>query len=196
MARTGRRPGNENTRESILEAARKAFGERGYAGASIRYIATSAGVDPALVHHYFGNKDQLFLAAMRAPFDPGMVLPKVLAGGIDGVGERVVRTLLGILESPAGASVAAMIRSALQHEWMARMLREFFLSQIVRRIVKHLDIDPAEAPARASLVASQILGLVVGRYMVKLEPLASLPNEVIIKKVGATVQRYLTEPLG
>jgi AcrR family transcriptional regulator len=195
MARTGRRPGNENTRESILEAARKAFGERGYAGASIRYIATSAGVDAALVHHYFGNKDQLFLAAMQAPLDPGAVLPAVFAGGLDGIGERLIRTLLTIWDSPAGSSFAAMVRSALQHEWMARMLREFFLSQIVRRIIKHLDIDPAEAPVRASLVASQIVGLAVARYMLKIEPLASLPNEMIIKKVGATVQRYLTEPL-
>src|SRR5688500_12685510 len=122
MARTGRRPGNENTRELILEAARKAFAERGYAGASIRYIATSAGVDPALVHHYFGNKDQLFLAAMRAPMDPGAVLPRALEGDIDGVGERLVRTLLNVWESPAGSSIAAMVRSAMQHEWMARML--------------------------------------------------------------------------
>src|SRR5256885_622978 len=75
MARTGRRPGNQDTREAIVEAARKAFAERGYDRASIRAIATSAGVDPALVHHYFGTKDELFLATVNAPIDPATILP-------------------------------------------------------------------------------------------------------------------------
>src|SRR5256885_11505612 len=99
MARTGRRPGNQDTREAILASARQAFAERGYDGASIRQIATGAGVDPALVHHYFGAKDQLFLVVMNAPDDPGKLLPRVLAGGAEGVGERLVRMVLSLLDS-------------------------------------------------------------------------------------------------
>ncbi|HEY0689801.1 MAG TPA: helix-turn-helix domain-containing protein, partial [Kribbella sp.] len=102
MVRTGRRPGKQDTREAILFAAREAFAERGYDAASIRVIAAAAGVDPALVHHYFGTKDQLFLDAMRVPVDPTMVIPMVLAGGIDGVGERLVRNLLTVWDSPVG----------------------------------------------------------------------------------------------
>src|SRR6266566_170590 len=100
MARTGRRPGNQDTREAILAAAREAFAERGYDRVSIRAIATSAGVDPALVHHYFGTKDQLFLATVDAPIDPGEILPKILAGERDELPERLVRTFLSVWDHP------------------------------------------------------------------------------------------------
>jgi AcrR family transcriptional regulator len=195
VARTGRRPGNQDTREAILEAARKAFAERGYDGASIRAIATSAGVDPALVHHYFGSKDQLFLAAVQAPVNPEEILPKVLVGGIDGIGERIVRTFLSVWDSPTGSTAAALIRSAVQHDWSVRMLREFMISQILRRAGKELDLDPAEAPIRASLVATQMGGLAMIRYIVKIEPMASMPAEDVVRHIGPTIQRYLEGPL-
>lgn len=195
MARTGRRPGNQDTREAILDAARKAFAERGYDGASIRAIATSAGVDPALVHHYFGSKDQLFLATVHAPVNPEDILPKIFEPGIDGVGERIVRTFLTIWDSPAGSTAAALIRSAVQHDWSVRMLREFLVSQILRRAQRDLNIDPAEAPTRASLVATQMAGLAMIRYIVKVEPMASMPAEDVIRHVGPTIQRYLEGPL-
>ena len=195
MARSGRRPGKQDTREAILEAAREAFAERGYDGASIRLIAAGAGVDPALVHHYFGTKNQLFLDAMQAPFDPMQVLPQVLAGGVDGVGERLVRTLLRLCDSGAGGAVAALFRSAVSNELIARMLREFVLRQISRRVIKELDLDPVEGPIRTTLVFSQISGLVTARYIIKIEPLASLPPDVIVAMVGPTIQRYLTGPL-
>ena len=195
MARTGRRPGNQDTREAILVAARQAFSEKGYDGASIRQIATSAGVDPALVHHYFGAKDQLFLATLQLPIDPGKLIPQIAAGGVDGVGERLVRMFLGIWDSPAGSTVVAVVRSAVSHDWSARMLREFFTTQILRRAMKHLDLDPAEAPLRTSLVASQMLGLAMARYIVRFEPLASAPPETVVAAISPTIQRYLTGPL-
>jgi len=195
VARTGRRPGNQDTREAILEAARAAFSERGFDGASIRAIATSAGVDPALVHHYFGSKDQLFLATLQAPVDPEEFIPKIFEPGIEGVGERLVRTFLSVWDSPAGTAAAALIRSAVQHEWSARMLREFLVTQILRRAQKELDLDPAEAPVRASLVATQMAGLGMIRYIIKVEPLASMPPEDIVRYVGPTIQRYLAGPL-
>ncbi|WP_433208682.1 TetR family transcriptional regulator [Dactylosporangium sp. CS-047395] len=195
MARTGRRPGNQDTREAILDAARKAFAERGFDGASIRQIATGAGVDPALVHHYFGAKDQLFLATMNAPIDPGQLLPQVFEPGLDGVGERLVRMFLSVWDSPAGTPVVALVRSAMQHDWSARMLREFLVSQVLRRATRTLDLDPAEAPTRASLVASQMIGMAMLRYILKLEPLASMPPEEIVRNVAPTIQRYLADPL-
>lgn len=195
MARTGRRPGNQDTRQAILSAARQAFADRGYDGASIRQIATSAGVDPALVHHYFGAKDKLFLATMDSPIDPGDLIPKVLEGGVDGVGERLVRTFLGVWDSPAGSSAAALFRSAMQHEWSARMLREFLVTQVLRRVVGHLQLDPDEAPRRAALVASQMAGLVMVRYILKIDPMTTMSQDEVVYSIAPTIQRYLTEPL-
>jgi AcrR family transcriptional regulator len=195
MARTGRRPGNQDTREAILAAARQAFADKGYDGASIRHIATSAGVDPALVHHYFGAKDQLFLATLQLPIDPGKLIPQIAAGGVDGVGERLVRMFLGIWDSPAGSTVVAVVRSAVSHDWSARMLREFVTTQILRRAMKQLDLDPAEAPLRTSLVASQMIGLAMARYILRFEPLASAPPETVVAAIAPTIQRYLTGPL-
>lgn len=194
--RTGRRPGNQDTRKDILSAARDAFAERGYDGASIRQIATSAGVDPALVHHYFGTKEQLFLETMQLPFNPREVLPTVLAGGVDGVGERLVRMFLGIWDSPAGSTAVALLRSVVSNEWTARMLREFLISQILRRITKDLDLETPDAPLRASLVASQLVGLAMARYIVKVEPIASAPPEQLVTAIGPTLQRYLAGDLG
>ncbi|MGN9808642.1 TetR/AcrR family transcriptional regulator [Micromonospora sp. BQ11] len=193
--RTGRRPGNPDTREAILRAAREAFADRGYDAASIRAIAAAAGVDPALVHHYFGNKDQLFLAAMNAPLNPGELLPAVLAGDRDGIGERLARTFLGVWDSSAGTAGVALLRSALSNEWTARLLREFITTQVLRRVLENLDVDPAELPLRGSLVASQLMGLAMVRHVVKLEPAASADPELLVAAVAPTLQRYLTAPL-
>jgi AcrR family transcriptional regulator len=190
--RTGRRPGNPDTREAILIAARDAFAERGFDGASIRAIAAAAGVDPALVHHYFGTKDRLFLAAMNFPADPSRLLPEVLAEGRERVGERLVRAFLAVWDSPAGTAGVALLRSGMTNNWSARLLREFLITQVLRRTTKALDLDPAEAPLRASLAAAQIVGLAVTRYVIKLEPLASAPPETVVATVGPTIQRYLT----
>ena len=194
MARTGRRPGNQDTREAILAAARTAFAERGINGASIRLIAAGAGVDPALVHHYFGTKDQLFLAAMRAPMDPVDIIPPILAAGLDGLGERLVTTMLSVWDSPVGESAVALLRSAVSNEQIAAMLREFVVSRILKRIVKDLQLDPVEGLLRGGLVASQIAGLIMMRYVIRVEPVASAEIPTIAAMVGPTIQRYLTGP--
>lgn len=194
MAR-GRRPGNQDTREAVLTAARDVFADRGYDGASIRAIAAAAGVDPALVHHYFGTKEQLFVAAMRAPVNPAEVLPGVINGDPQRVGERLVRTLLQVWDSPAGGAGAAMVRSAVTNDMMARMLREFILKRLIGRVVTEVVADPAEADLRGTLVATQLAGLIVMRYLIKVEPLASAPPEQIVALIGPTIQRYLTGEL-
>ena len=157
--------------------------------------SAAAQVDPALVHHYFGSKDRLFLAAMHAPVDPGELLPRVLAGDREGLGERLVRTFLGVWDSPAGTAGVALLRSAVSNEWTARLLREFLVTQVLRRLLDQLDVDPAELPLRGSLVASPISWLAVMRHVVRLEPVASAAPETLVAAIGPTVQRYLTGDL-
>ncbi|WFE29351.1 TetR family transcriptional regulator [Solwaraspora sp. WMMD791] len=190
--RTGRRPGNPDTREAILTAARQTFGERGFDQASVRAIAAAAGVDPALVHHYFGTKDNLFLAAMNAPVDPAELLPQAFAGGREEVGQRLVRLVLGVWDSPAGVAALALLRSALSNDWTARLMREFVTTQIVRRVLGQLDLDPAELPLRTALVVSQMAGLLVTRYVLRLSPLSTMAADEVAAAVGPTIQRYLT----
>jgi AcrR family transcriptional regulator len=193
--RSGRRPGNPDTRDAVLAAARAAFAERGFDGATIRGIASAAGVDPALVHHYFGNKDKLFLAAIEAPANPAELLPEVLAGGRDNLGENIVRLLLRVWDGPMRPAALALVRSAVGNEWTARLLREFLVSQILRRVVGTLGLPTAEREARGSLAASQLIGLVMARYVLKVEPLASATPESLVAAIGPTVQRYLTGPV-
>ncbi|WIM94028.1 TetR family transcriptional regulator [Actinoplanes oblitus] len=193
--RTGRRPGNPDTRESILDAARAAFADKGYDGASIRAIATGAGVDPALVHHYFGTKDKLFLAAMQAPMDPLDVIEAAAEGDRAEVGARFVRVFLRIWDGPGGAAGVALLRSAVGTEWTAKLFREFVVSQILRRAVPRLGLDEAEGPLRVSLVAGHMAGIALARYVIKVEPLASAPAEAIVAAIGPSLQRYLMDPL-
>jgi AcrR family transcriptional regulator len=176
----------------VLAAAREAFAERGFDGATIRAIATAAGVDPALVHHYFGSKDKLFLAAVRAPVDPGELLPEVLTAGPDQLGESVVRLLLEVWDGPARPAGLALVRSAVGSEWTAKLLREFLVSQILRRVMGTLDLSPREREARGALVASQLIGVVMARYILRVEPLASASPESLVAAVGPNIQRYLT----
>ena len=195
MARTGRRKGSPDTRKTILSAARDVFAEHGYDGASIRAIASAAQVDPALVHHYFGTKEGLFLATVRAPIDPGAVIGGVLAGGLDGAGARIVRTFLSVWDDPVtGPAALAVFRSALRHDTSARILREFITTQILRRVVAAL--TGQDQALRGSLVGSQMFGLVMVRYVLRIEPLASAPTEAVVAAIGPTIQRYLTGDLG
>ena len=195
VRRSGRRPGNQDTRQSILDAAQAVFAERGFDNASIRAIATAAKVDPALVHHYFGTKDKLFLAVMNAPINPAELVPQALQGPRDQAGERLVRLVLSIWDSPAGTAALAVFRSALSNEWTARLLREFVVTQILRRAVGELILDPEEAPLRSNLVATQIAGVLMGRYVLKIEPLSTLDPEVIVAAVAPNVQRFLFDPM-
>jgi AcrR family transcriptional regulator len=195
VRRSGRRPGNQDTKQSILESARAVFAESGYDKASVRAIAAAAGVDPALIHHYFGTKEKLFLATMNSPINPAEVIPAAMAGPRDQAGERLVALVLSVWDSPAGSAAVALIRSAMSNEWTARLMREFVVTQVLRRAVAELDIDVAEAPTRAALVATQIGGLAMVRYVLKVEPVASAPPEQLVAAIGPAVQRYLMDDL-
>ncbi|MFD5102538.1 TetR/AcrR family transcriptional regulator [Streptomyces albidochromogenes] len=180
-------------RERILQAARDEFAERGYDKTSMRGIAKAAGVDAALVHHYFGTKDDVFAAAIEISFEPALVVPAVLGqGGTDGIGERLARYIIGVWENPATrAPLLAIVRSALTNETAAKVLRTFVLRRLLERVAAELDVpDPT---FRAELAASHMVGIAILRYVVKTEPLASADPERIVAMVAPTLQRYLTE---
>jgi AcrR family transcriptional regulator len=194
MARTGRRPGVSGTREAILGAARRAFAEHGYQHATIRGVADLAGVDPALVHHYFGTKQELFVAAVQLPVNPVEQLMAVLDEGPGEAGRRMVETFLSVWDHAATQNpLLALIRSAVGDEHAAAMLREFITEEVLGQIAHRL--GGADARLRATLVGSQIIGLAMARYIVKVEPLASAPPAQVVAAVGPTLQRYLTGDL-
>jgi AcrR family transcriptional regulator len=187
---TGRRPGESGTRAAILDAARREFGGVGFDRATIRAIAALAGVDPALVHHYFGTKSELFDAALQVPVSADEIVPRVLAGDPDGIGERAVRTMLALWEDEQRQTVfRAMIRSAASNEQAAAMIREIITRQIVGPIAHALAMPDAEL--RANLVGAQIIGLMIVRFITRLEPLASATADEVAAAVAPTIQRYL-----
>nr|AHA12084.1 transcriptional regulator [Streptomyces sp. CNH287] len=192
--RTGRRPGNRDTSGEILAAARTIFSERGYDSASIRQIAAMAGVDAALVHHYFGTKEQLFRDVVDIPVEPAALIADIFGAGVEAVPERIVQSFLGICEGPAtGPALFGLLRGAVSHQWQGLLLREYFTTQIIRRVLSRLDtvVDPAEIPLRASLVSSQLIGLTLARYIFHYEPLASVRSELVVKLVAPNIQRYI-----
>ncbi|MER7666468.1 MULTISPECIES: TetR family transcriptional regulator [unclassified Streptomyces] len=190
-ARTGAAEG-PGARERILEAARTEFAERGYDKTTVRGIARAADVDAALVHHYFGTKDEVFAAAIEVSFEPSVVVPVILGQGTDGIGERLARFFIGVWENPATRGpLLAIIRSALTHDAAATVLRGFLLRRLLERIAGELDVpDPK---FRAELAASHMIGIAILRYVIKVEPLASADPEAIVAMVAPTLQRYLTE---
>jgi AcrR family transcriptional regulator len=194
VTRGGRRPGDSGTRTAILSAAKEAFGAQGYGATSLRAVARTAGVDPALVLHFFGSKDGLFEAALELPLDPAVVVVSLLEGGVEGLGQRVVRTFLGVWDAtPGQGPMLAMLRSAVSHEDSATMLRELLLRVILRPLAVGAGGDDPDL--RASLLASQVVGLAVTRYVLRLEPVASADADTLAPLLGPTLQRYLTGPL-
>lgn len=185
----GRRPGSVDTRGEVLAAARAEFAAKGYDGSSVRGIARVAGVDPALVHHYFGSKEKVFVAAMELPFDPAERLPLVLAGDPAELGERLVRMFLGIWAEPDFRTpMMGMVRSAFGGEQGAKLLREFVGTALLGRVAQA--IGPVD-PLRVQTAAAQMVGVVILRHVVRIEPLASADVEEIVALVAPTVQRYL-----
>jgi AcrR family transcriptional regulator len=194
MARTGRRPGASRTRDAILEAARREFGQRGYDRATIRGVARGAGVDPALVHYFFGTKAELFAAAMELPVNPAELAQTLLAGEPERIGERLIATFLSVWDHGDNRDVfIGLLRSAVTDEQAATLLREFAVRELFGRVAATLGTPDAEL--RANLVFSQIFGLAVARYILRIEPLASTPGELVAAAVGPTVQRYITGDL-
>lgn len=189
----GRRPGSPDTRAAILEAARARFADCGFRATTIRAVAADAGVDAALVHHYFGTKDDLFLAAMELPVDPRRLLAPVLAGGVEGAAERFLHVFLSVWDDPELQPALLAVARGVMEPGRTRLLSEGFLPVVVQPIAEAMGVDRPEH--RMPLVASQMMGLVLVRYVLRVEPLASMPAALVVATLAPTIQRYLAEPL-
>ncbi|HZL63885.1 MAG TPA: TetR family transcriptional regulator [Thermoleophilia bacterium] len=193
-ARPAHRDGERSTRDQILGAARDCFGERGHDRATIRGIAARASVDPALVLHYFGSKEQLFAAALEIPLDPGAIIRRVMAHDRGEMGASLVRAFLEAWEPEETRSpLLAMVRSAMTNETAMDLVREFLGRRIFTPLTATL--GAADADLRATLIGSQLIGLAMVRYIARIEPMASAPAERIVAAAAPTVQRYLTGDL-
>lgn len=187
MARTGRRPGQSQTRADILAAARNQFAERGFGGATIRGIAAEAGVNPALVHHYFGSKEQVFVAALNLPFNPSVLVETLLEGPRDTIGERLLRLFLGLWREPeTRAPFLALLRSVATSPEVAAQLRTFMETAVLAKVAAALEVPPL----RLTAAASQMMGLATVRYVLAAEPMASATDEEVVELIGPVIQRY------
>jgi AcrR family transcriptional regulator len=189
--RTGRRPGESSTRQDILDAAQRLFSEHGYQEATMRAIAARAGVDPALVVHFFGNKATLLAEAIEWPFDPEVEMPKLLVDGRRHVGERLVRLFVETWDDEGSRNpILTLLRAATIEPQAAAMLREFMTKRLYAPLMERL--RPSEPELRSDLILSQLLGLGLTRYILRLEPLASAAPDQVVGWIAPTVQRYLT----
>lgn len=200
MDETSSRPGRwrtgEQSRARILRAARDCFGARGYDRTTIRTIAAEAGVDPSMVHYFFGTKASLFSAAMELPADVPQRIDDAVDEGVDGLGERLARHFVGVWDDQRQFQpLLALMRSAPTDDRSARMFQEFVEREIIGRLREAIiaagDADADDADLRAELIGSQLIGLALARYVIRLEPLASASPDLIAHWIGPTLQRYI-----
>jgi AcrR family transcriptional regulator len=183
--------GATSARDAIMRAAAAEFVERGYEAASLRAVARRAGVDSALVHHYFDSKADLFAAALEAPLRPDRVLDVVLSAPREEIGERLVRYLCEQLDDgPAAERMVVVLRTALGSGPGTRMVREFLVREVLTRLAA-LNEGAADAELRADLAAAQIVGLIMTRYVLRLDPLAAGSADELARRVGPVLQWHL-----
>ncbi|WP_432874844.1 TetR family transcriptional regulator [Kribbella sp. CA-245084] len=190
----GRRPGRPATRDEILGAARGLFAERGYVRTTIRAVGAVAGVDPALVHHYFGTKERLFRAALEVPVDPDVLVDEIVSAGFDEAPSRLVEAFLQVWDAPeTGPAVVSFVRRVLSEPESADLVREFFAANVLGGAARKLlgDVAPDEAGVRIGLVMSQMFGLVILRKVLGVEPIATMPADQLAVMVTPTIIRYL-----
>jgi AcrR family transcriptional regulator len=192
--RPGRPPGPSDTRERILASARELFARNGIDKTSIRSIAADAAVDPALVHHYYGTKTQLFAAAIHIPIDPMTVIGPLREVPVEQIGHLLPSILLPLWDSEAGKGFIATLRSILAGSDVS-LVRSFLQDVIVAEVGSRVDNPPGSGRTRVQFVASQLVGVVMARYILELEPFKSLPVEQIAQTIGPNLQRYLTGEL-
>jgi AcrR family transcriptional regulator len=191
MKPPGRRPAGRAAREDILVAARTLFSSGGYEPTSIRAIARAADVDPGVVLHYFGDKEGVFTAAMTLPMQPGQALAEVVPGPRSAIGRRLAEFFLRIWEDAAHREqMTGLVRGAMTSRHVADLLREALTEHVLAAVAGHLDAPDGDL--RMALCSSHLLGLGIERYVLRIEPLASLRAEQVADLVGPTLQRYLT----
>lgn len=183
--------GTDDARDAVLDAARAAFHARGYARTSVKAVAAAAGVAPDVVGKYYQSKDKLFAAAMMLPFDPATAIPALVAPGLDGMGERLTRVTLETLGDPeTRADLIALARAGASGSKAAAGLKTFVEQDVVDRLATVIGVP--DARLRANLITSYLLGIAINRYVIRLEPLASMSEEDVVRLVSPTVQDWLT----
>lgn len=192
--RPGRPPGTSDTRDRILQSARNLFARNGIDKTSIRSIAKDAGVDPALVHHYFGTKTQLFAAAIHIPIDPLDIIGPLRQVPVEQIGHVLPSILLALWDSEMGKGFIAELRSLLAGNDVT-LIRSFLQEVIAVEVGNRVDNPPGSGRIRIQFVASQLVGVVLARYILELDPFKSLPVEQIAETIGPNLQRYLTGDL-
>jgi len=192
--RPGRPPGPSDTRDRILASARELFARNGIDKTSIRAIASAAGVDAALVHHYFGTKQQLFVAAIRIPIDPMQVIGPLRETPIDELGLKLPSLLLPLWDSEMGSGLIATLRSLLAGNEVS-LIRSFLQEVVAVEVGTRVDDPPGSGPIRVQFVASQLVGVVMARYILELEPFKSLPVQQVAETIAPNLQHYLTGDL-
>lgn len=186
----GRRPGGPDTRGEIVSAAREAFADKGFAATSLRAVARQAGVDAALVHHYFGSKDELFIEAMALPLDPRQVAAGILDGPRAELGRRIVTIFLGVWESDEGRQrMTAMLRSVVTSDEVARLMREGITRMILEPVSQFL--DGPDAKLRVGLIAGHVIGVALTRYVIELEPVATADLSTLVERIAPAIQQYV-----
>jgi AcrR family transcriptional regulator len=192
--RPGRPPGASDTRERILHSARELFARNGIDKTSIRAIAAAADVDPALVHHYYGTKTQLFAAAIHIPIDPMQIIGPLQQIPVEEIGYTLPSLLLPLWDSEMGKGFIATLRSILAGSDPS-LVRSFLQEVITKEVGSRVDDPPGSGPVRVQFVASQLVGVVMARYILELDPFKSLPVEQIAETIAPNLQRYLTGEL-
>ncbi len=192
--RPGRPPGTSDTRERILNSARELFARNGIDKTSIRAIAAAADVDPALVHHYYGTKTQLFAAAIHIPIDPMQIIGPLQQIPVEEIGYTLPSLLLPLWDSEMGKGFIATLRSILAGSDPS-LVRSFLQEVITKEVGSRVDDPPGSGPVRVQFVASQLVGVVMARYILELDPFKSLPVEQIAETIAPNLQRYLTGEL-
>ncbi|HWD53695.1 MAG TPA: TetR family transcriptional regulator [Acidimicrobiales bacterium] len=195
MSAVGRRPGHADTRGEIIEAAKRVFAANGYDGTSLRAVAREAGVDPALVHHYFDGKSSLFVAAMALPFDPRQV--KARAEGAEYSGARTIESFLTMWDRAegSGSSFASCMAAMAASTNVADAIREFVNERVWSILSRNEGESDAVARRRTAMVSSQLLGLAFARYILRVPPMSTASPRQIGRWVGPTLDRYVKEPL-
>lgn len=192
-ARRGRRAGKPETRAEILEVARRQFLAGGYQGVTMRGVAREAGVDQALVAYYFGSKKGLFGAALALTVNPPELMRSVLAGGLDTFPERVLRTVVSVWDDPElGQPLRMLVASAAHEPEILRLLREVVQSEMAQALADAL--GGADASARAGAVAVQIGGLIVMRYWLQMEPVASMAVDDLVRYAAPGLRAAMRGP--
>ena len=188
--------GTDDVRDAVLDAARAAFHARGYVRTSMKGVAAAAGVAPEVVNRYWNSKESLFAAAMQLPFDPASAMPQLVAPGLDGMGERLTRATLDLLaDEQSRNDFIALFQAGASATKAARGMQDFIERSMVDRLVRTLGVP--DARLRVNLIMSYLIGIGTTRYIVRIEPIASMPEDDLVKLVAPTIQNWLdpTKPL-